>query len=286
MRLVKNSDLLGHVSEAWLAGAAKALGRLEALSPNDRSAFINENWKIWSELKAAMAKLSQDKCWYSEIRIAVSELEIDHFRPKSRVTNSKIPHKGYWWLAFEWKNFRLAYSLINKRRRDPRDENVQGKGCYFPLVDEDARVPDTGPASTRGERPQLLDPCVASDVRLLDYAVEDGKVVERYKASQDNNRHLRAKVSIDLFHLNEGTLIRDRHDLHVAIRHSANRIEELEAEREVAGTLTQKQQEEYDDLINLIGDRINASAPFSSFARACLRQGGDRGWNTELLITA
>jgi NAD dependent epimerase/dehydratase family enzyme len=100
-----------------------------------------------------------------------------------------------------------------------------------------------------------------------------------------NERRLRASVSIELFHLNEGTLIRDRRDLHVAIRHSANRIEELEAEREATGALTRKQQEEYDRLINLIGERINASAPFSSFARASLKQSGDRGWNTELLMT-
>lgn len=142
------------------------------------------------------------------------------------------------------------------------------------------------PASTAGERPQLIDPCVASDVRLLDYAIEDGKVVERYAAEQDATRFDRAKVSIELFHLNEGTLIRDRHDLYVAIDHSVKRIEELETELEVSGVLSDKQALEFDALINQIADRINASAPFSAFARACLRQNGDLGWNTELLATA
>lgn len=286
MRHIKNSDLLGLMSEQWLKEAADALEILVGLPPENRSTFINENGKIWSDLKSALSKISHEKCWYSEARIAPSELEIDHFRPKNRVSKSKLPHKGYWWLSFQWTNFRLAYSLVNKRRRDPRDENIQGKGCYFPLIDEDARVTDAKPAPTDRERPQLIDPCVKADVGLLDYAVEDGKVVERFTLVQDMERHERAKVSIDLFHLNEGTLIRDRHELQVAIRHAANRIEDLETLRESAGPLSKKDQEEYDLFINQIGDLINSASRFSSFARACVRQGGDRGWNTELLITA
>jgi hypothetical protein len=285
MRHIKQNDLMGSISDAWSEGADAALETLKNKAADERRDFINKKYAIWSELKAAMAALSHEKCWYSEKRIAVSELEIDHFRPKSRVTGAASPHKGYWWLAFHWKNFRLAYSLINKRRTDFREGDVQGKGCYFPLIDEAARVPDTTPASTAGEAPKLIDPCIASDVRLLDYAVEDGKVVERY-GSEDPIRFDRAKVSIELFHLNEGTLIRDRHDLYVAIDHSVKRIEELEAERAAAGLLSDKQDLEFDGLINQIADRINASAPFSAFARACLRQNGDLGWNSELLATA
>lgn len=286
MRHIKNKDLQGHMSDAWLAEAAGKLAELENLPVEERSAFINDNGTIWSALKSAMSKLSHDKCWYSEVRLAPSELEIDHFRPKNRVTGSTLRHRGYWWLAFDWNNFRLAYSLVNKRRRDSREEDIQGKGCYFPLVDESARIPDTEPASTSTERPQLIDPCVASDIRLLDYAVEDGKVIERYKKTQNAVLYCRAQRSIDLFHLNEGTLIRDRCDLHAAIKHFSDRIEELEVEREAVGSLTDNQNKEYDKLINLIGDRVNAAAPFSSFARACLKQGGDRGWNTELLMIA
>lgn len=285
MRHIKNSDLLGHIKDAWLSEASDALQALEGKTPEERRAFINDNGEIWSGVKSAMAQLSHQKCWYSERRIAVTELEVDHFRPKNRVTGAIPPHKGYWWLAFDWKNFRLAYSLINKRRTDAREENVQGKGCYFPLIDENARVPDTAAAPTVGERPELIDPCIAADVQLLDYAVEDGKVVERFTTAQNQTRHRRAKTSIKLFHLNEGTLIRDRHDLYVAIRHSVRRIEELEAEREAHGTLNPKQEDEYDNLLNQIGDWINSAAPFSSFARACLKQNGDLGWNTYLLAT-
>ncbi|MCJ2109027.1 hypothetical protein MKK70_27400 [Methylobacterium sp. E-041] len=286
MRHIRNGDLLGHITDTWLTEASDALTGLSAQAPEDRSEFIKGNGQIWSGVKAAMAQLSHQKCWYSEKRIAVTELEVDHFRPKNRVSGSALPHKGYWWLAFEWRNFRLAYSLINKRRTDSREQNVQGKGSLFPLIDEATRVPDTAAAPTDGERPTLIDPCLSADVQLLDYAVEDGKLVERFTSHQHQLKNCRAKKSIELFHLNEGTLIRDRHDLYVAIRHSVRRVEELEAEREANGILTPKQEDDYDQLINQIGQQINAAAPFSSFARACLKQIGDLGWNTHLLTTA
>ncbi|MBF0890406.1 hypothetical protein HKD28_03060 [Gluconobacter sp. LMG 1744] len=285
MRHIKQNDLIGSISTAWSQAAANALTDLLTTAVDDRADLITKNYKIWSDLKAAMAALSHEKCWYSEKRIAVSELEVDHFRPKNRVSGVTPLHRGYWWLAYDWKNFRLAYSLVNKRRTDSREGNVQGKGCYFPLVDEAARVPDDTCASTTAERPKLVDPCVASDVLLLDYAVGDGKVVERHKVEQDAIRFERANVSIDLFHLNEGTLIRDRHDLYVSIEHAVKRIEKLEHERESIGRLTDQQSAEFDSLINEVADRINASAPFSAFSRACLRQKGDLGWNTELLTT-
>ncbi len=90
---------------------------------------------------------------------------------------------------------------------------------------------------------------------------------------------------LNSFIWNEETLIRDRHDLHV-IRHAADQDRELKPNAGGAVCSCEKQQDDHDGLINLIGDRINASAPFSSFARACLRQQGNRGWNTELLMTS
>jgi uncharacterized protein (TIGR02646 family) len=271
--------------EKWLDQAEQVLEQLKKVPAADRSKFINDHSEVWSQLKASLSRLSQDKCWYSEIRLAPSELEIDHFRPKSRVAKTDPPHSGYWWLAFSWKNFRLAYSLINKRRRDAREDIVQGKGCYFPLLAENDRVPDDAPNDTVAERPALIDPCVQADVRLLDYAVEDGKVVERYKADQDETRHLRAKTSIDLYHLNEGTLIRDRQELQVAIVHTMREIEALSRQRDTTGNLSNDDENRYDNLINQLGGWINSASRFSAFARACLTQAGDLGWNTELLVT-
>lgn len=228
-----------------------------------------------------MAALSSNKCWYSEVRLAPSELEIDHFRPKGRIAT--VRHDGYWWLAFNWRNFRLAYSLINKRRRDVREGGVQGKGSFFPLEDESKRAVEASSPLTQ-ETPILLDPTIAADVMLLAYAVEDGKVVEASSTPTDI-RFRRARASIGLFHLNEGTLIRDRAELCVAINNRYNRIEELITKRDTDG-ISPEEESDLTRNIQELSDMITASARFSAFCRACLLQKGDRGWNTVLLAAS
>jgi len=286
MRHIKNTDLLGSISDAWIKEAEELLEKLRDKSPAQRSKFINDNWEVWSKLKHFMARLSYDKCWYSEKRLAPSEMEVDHFRPKNKVTGAKVRHRGYWWLAFSWDNFRLAYSLINKRRRDAREGNVQGKGCYFPLINEDERVPDAVICATSRERPTLIDPCKKSDVSLLNYDVENGKVVEAVQLGENPEKFMRANTSIDLYHLNEGTLIRDRMELYVAITHFVDEVERLTKKMETVGTLCEDDERAYDAAIDQLGNFINSASPFSAFARACLRQRGDLGWNTELLVSA
>lgn len=286
MRHIKKSDVLGHIKEAWLTEAQNALSELKKKPADERGSYIATQGKVWSQFKEALSRVSHEKCWYSEARIAPSELEMDHFRPKNKVSGSLEPHAGYWWLAFDWNNFRLAYSLINKRRRDTRVEDVQGKGCYFPLVDENVRVPDTHPADTTPEFPTLIDPYKKSDVQLLDYAVEEGKVIERYSMEEHEVRHKRAKRSIELYHLNEGTLIRDRQELQVLIGHFVKNIERLAVKKEQEGILSDAEEREYDDQIDQLGNLINSASKFSSFARSCVKQYGDRGWNTELLTSS
>lgn len=286
MRHIKQMVLLGYISDGWQKRAKEALAKLEALPASKRSKFIEDNSDLWSEIKEYLARISFDKCWYCEKKLALSESEVDHFRPKSRVSKSKVPHKGYWWLAFAWKNFRLAYSLVNKRRRDRREGNTQGKGCRFPLLNEDARVPDTAPGSTDGEAPELIDPCVMSDIQLLNYAVEDGKVVEMFTPLEDATKSRRATTSIELYHLNEGTLILERHELYVAISRRISEIEKLIAKIDKNKKLKPEEEKRYQALQNELGEYINSSSQFSAFARACLLQQGNRGWNMELLKAA
>ncbi len=280
MRYINNDELHGFVSEDWLKRAKSAVDTLVSLRPDERSNFVRDNSKIWSELKEYLARLSHDKCWFSEVRSA--ELEIDHFRPKGRVSDTQIPHTGYWWLSFEWTNFRLATALVNKRRHDYREKNVCGKGCYFPLLDESTRVPDTEPHPINREKPKLLDPCIGADVQLLSYSVESGKIVERYRKDEHSTKHERARISIELYHLNDGTLIRDRRNLQVAIAFLGERVEQL-SNLQRMGTISESQEAEYDSLLSQIASKISTSAPFCTFSRACLQQLGSLGWNDELL---
>lgn len=288
MRHIKKSDLRARIKEDWLNAAAKGLNELKKKRTHvERSKFIarffRENAKLWTELKLCMAQPVPAKCWYSEVQSAVSELEIDHFRPKNSVYG--IDHEGYWWLAFEWENFRISSPLANKRRNDVRSNSVGGKGTYFPLLNENKRVAYGASASTKTEKPLLLDPFEASDVLLLDYDVETGKTVEKYGAKKHKVNHARAKKSIELYHLNNGVLIAQRAELAVALKGKAERVEELFAKVESNKKLTRRESDELAKLQNEIAGHINATAQYSAFFRALLKQLGNRGWNEELLTS-
>ncbi len=289
MRHIKKTDLRARVKESWLTAADEALNQLKGKKTQEERSkyiakFFQDNAALWTELKQCLAQPTPAKCWYSEVQRALPDLEIDHFRPKNAV--SGIKHEGYWWLAFKWDNFRVSSSVANKRRRDDRAGTIAGKGTHFPLVDEKMRVPDKGEASIRGEKPLLLDPFEATDVILLDYAIEAGKVVERYNEGKNPIKYLRAKKSIELYHLNEGTLITQRAERAVVLKKKAEDIEKLWSRAEAGEILSSGEEANLETLQNEVAGYINATAEYSAFFRSCLRQLGSRGWNDVLLDTA
>jgi uncharacterized protein (TIGR02646 family) len=287
VRVINRSDLDALIPDDWYSRADAALEELERLPPEARQTFINANATIWRELKQHLNRISHGKCWYSEVLIADTDLEVEHFRPKGKISKAATPHRGYWWLAFNHNNLRLASPLVNKRRTDARQGDVQGKGSFFPLLDETNRVPDDSlpPRDTRHERPVLIDPCNGADVMLLDYSIERGKVSERFTVDQNEIRFKRAKASIEFYHLNEGTLIKKRKGLQVRIERLAQRIDDL-AQRQESTGLSAEQEREYGEVFHELSSLIGASAEFSAFARACINQRGNRGWTEALLISA
>jgi|SRR5208283_2884345 len=62
-----------------------------------------------------------------------------------------------------------------------------------------------------------------------------------------------------------------------------DRIEELFSRAENGQQLSEEEADELENLQNEAANYINASAEYSSFFRALLRQLGNRGWNDELL---
>jgi uncharacterized protein (TIGR02646 family) len=66
--------------------------------------------------------LYNHKCAYCETdTTAGAPLQVEHFRPKSKVTGESN-HNGYYWLAYEWSNLTLGCSACNS-----------SKGTYFPI---------------------------------------------------------------------------------------------------------------------------------------------------------
>src|SRR5262249_41731985 len=108
------------IPSAWMKKVAKLQQQLEALpTADERKAFIDRHSAVWSEIKEKLLEMSHGKCWYSEAPDAVSDWHVDHFRPKKRaLDHDKTEHEGYAWLAFDWKNYRIAGSYPNSPHQD------------------------------------------------------------------------------------------------------------------------------------------------------------------------
>ena len=185
----------------------KLLALRGCINKEARSAFLNvANNKTWNRHKAYFEKLSHGKCWFTEANATVSDYAIEHFRPKNKVDliTSKDDYaekrnssdvNGYWWLAYELENLRLAAYKPN-----------QLKGNYFPLRN-DSIIATAHNNSWRKEIPMLLDPCVANDVSLLTY-----EGVEPVPSNSDETEidHIRARISIKVYGLKHDKLKKAR----------------------------------------------------------------------------
>lgn len=164
-----------------------------------RAAYFRR-YGSWGILKKWLAKASADKCWYCEAKGTRAPLDVDHFRPKLAVTVDGAElagHDGYYWLAYEWWNFRLSCQRCNRPEKDEVDI-LRGKANEFPVRDEQGRS-GLPAAQLANEVPRLLDPCVEEDCELLAHGV-DGEV--KPAAPRGSWEHLRAAYTIKLLGLN------------------------------------------------------------------------------------
>jgi hypothetical protein len=133
-----------------------------------RQQIIGDNDYIWTQLKPVLLKWSHKKCWYSELRDDGSDYHVDHFRPKGRVRDEGVPDRdGYWWLAFNWMNYRAAVAWVNSLHGS-EEGPARGKADHFPLAPGSpiARKPTD---DIEMESPAFLDPRNEDDVLLLDF---------------------------------------------------------------------------------------------------------------------
>lgn len=194
-------DLLNNPpSKELIEEGEKLTEELKKLSADKRSAYINRHADYWKKLKSHYEKLSHDKCWYTEAKEIASNYHMDHFRPKNNVLELKKNvnistsnnNESYWWLAFDWKNYRLAASIPNT-----------AKNAYFPLKSGTNAV-SMGEDISKEEY-CLIDPTVKKDVALITFGL-DGNVCP---TSQDLNSWdaVRVFISIRVYNLNDIKLV-------------------------------------------------------------------------------
>jgi hypothetical protein len=287
MRRVLLARVQRHIPPVWLSRAKALLEALVAASPLQRARLIRRNASFWSELRETLWRVGGEKCWYSEVLLPLGEAEVEHFRPKGRLSGEQ--HAGYWWLAFEWRNYRVASHLVNARKFDPLNYGHRGKGSYFPLIGGPRAVYSsnsggTDPLCIKCERPLLLDPTDANDVCLLTFD-QDGNPVPNLVACLSDHAKQRVLASISYYHLDDGVLTARRADRWKQVFEWSEEVETLVSATDVR-CLSDDEKNRLERLLNQIADSIDKAAEFSGVALATLMVRGDRGWNTCLVTSS
>lgn len=190
--------------------------------------------------------------------------DVEHFRPKGAVTDEKdnpvflrdehdqiladaagkpVPHPGYYWLAYDWRNL-----LIACRRCNQPTAGSLGKKTRFPVSGRHAH----GAAEVGAEQPLLIHPASGSPEddpeKHLDVDAHQGVI---FSTSP------RGQMCIDVFGLNEHSdLIDGRKSAANEVRYLL--IQMISGQRATASVQL--------DLI------VSGKRPFTLAARAALRQ--------------
>lgn len=254
------------IPKAWLTKVAAFKVELDKLStPKERKDYIESKQAVWGEIKNALLEMSHGKCWYSEAPDAVSDWHVDHFRPKSRSLDAdRTIHPGYDWLAFDWKNYRIAGSYSNSPHKDDGGD-TRGKWDYFPLAPGTFRASRDDRDITK-EIVLLLDPTKKTDPKLMTFD-EEGLPIP----SDPNNAIIRKRVeaTIHYLFLDSPRLVAARK------RKWREIIDWIDTYRDVCPpTIEECTEADYKRLQKLI-DRLQSlsgpDATFAATARACLK---------------
>jgi len=184
----------GTPPQDWVQEAEAATLQLRnAADQAAREVIITENEALWRDDRIRNWLLGQfnNKCWYSEAQDSVSSIHVDHYRPKGRVKQETgaDPEGGYWWLAFQWDNYRICGQLLNVK-----------KGDLFP-ISEGVRCTPDNPVSLQLEAPMLIDP-LTDQTRLISYEKDEDACIAVVAAGIGQADQNRAEKTIEIMGLN------------------------------------------------------------------------------------
>lgn len=258
--------------KAWQARAKEISDRLDAAATKvERDKIIDDNHEVWGELKPWLLELSKGKCWFSEARDCFSHWEVEHYRPKKASKNLDGTERGegYWWLAFDWHNFRICGNVGNRK-----------KGAFFPLREGTHEASATD-RNIDDEFPYLIDPTRLSDTLLLAFD-ENGDVKPLPDLDEWNTD--RAEESIKRYKLREHEpLMEARRDVWSKCTREVNRCQNLMEQLSKNPTATKKEAVEQQML--KLQEMVKFEAEFSAVACDCLRSRSER-WAQRLASEA
>lgn len=240
----------------WLERARQVTRELEdAADQDERNAIIDRNAHVWRELKDWLLSLSFGKCWFSEAKDIYSYFDVEHFRPKKKARNKDgSEREGYWWMAFDWKNFRICGNVGNRK-----------KGTFFPL--RPGHCATSANRNTDDELCYLLDPIDQRDPDLLSFNELGDAISMPSCGAWDRDR---VKESIDLFKLNgHSALVEARRDVWNRCRQKMAECENLLVEHSRQPSI--KKKEQITAKFEALREMIRPSSVLSATACECLR---------------
>lgn len=242
----------------WIQKAQALTKKLMAeKDPVKRNKLIDKNSGLWGEIKKHLLFLSQNKCWYSEAKESYSHYHVDHFRPKKRALDIKNQDQGgYWWLAFDWSNFRITGSVGNTK-----------KGDRFYVYANKAKTPKS---NINLEVCYFLDPTDEQDPMTITFN-ENGEVLPSNKKKRDWD-YIRATYTIDNLDLNYPGLVDARRDLWTNVVLQVREIQSLiDKNNRTPDPLTKL---EIKNKIFQLRELVKPKAQFSATTKACLLSSG------------
>jgi hypothetical protein len=255
-------DLDGKTPPAdWIEKAEAVTQQLnDAASSEERHEIIDKNRKLWGEIKQWLLEQSHNKCWYTEARNDSSHFEVEHFRPKKWNASQGDPDfEGYWWLAFEWQNYRACGNAPNRK-----------KGAYFPIHEDSQRAANDRRHLIADEICALLDPLEIADPPLIAF---DERGLCKPSTDPKGWEHDRAEISIKRYGLNSlPQLCEGRQKIWNKCRELIDNLADLHAKMQKTPTASYRSS--LKEKTNQLRAKTMPDEPFSAVARECIIASG------------
>ncbi|MCK5356727.1 MAG: hypothetical protein KAJ63_16540 [Methyloprofundus sp.] len=257
---MRKVNVTGSPPDDWITEALVITQQLiDAENMEARKQIIEDNKTFWRDDRLTDWLLDQfnNKCWYTEAPTDVASFHVDHFRPKGEVKNlDESKELGYWWLAFNWKNYILSGQLINTK-----------KSSYFPLV-RGARAPENCPdCDLELETRVLIDP-KTNEARLISFEADNSYCIAISAGGISETDIDRVERTIEIYGLNRlkplNQARRKKWDFCI------KRIQKYKAAGESASQVIAEV--EKNSVIDSLKEEVSYGAEYSSVAKACIRK--------------
>lgn len=253
----------------WLDRADDLTDRLlNAADAAERAVIIAGNDNMWGEIKQLFCDALQRKCWYSESVNDFAHCHVDHFRPKSSAIDENGDDQGgYWWLAFNWRNYRYAAPAGNVRKKD-----------YFHVNANKANLPAD---SLENEDIRFLDPTEPEDPGKLKF--DNQGIISPKETNVVARDYIQAEYTIRRMNLNMEGLKEGRKDKYRKTARLIRAVEKLLVQQRIAFDMARRQNIKAKQL-----ELIELAGKFSEYSAAvkyCLRESG-YDWALTIAIAA